>query len=101
MLLISRCGPGLPKCGACAAPSKQRFEPFVYRDAIAVGKAVGFVGHADDRHHLAEHLAGHPLALRSAGVRGGAIGATVADAVPPLRYLLAQRVAPARRPSLL
>src|SRR5438132_11798308 len=63
-----------------APPSEQIFEPLVHRNAIPVGQPIGLVGHADDGDQLAQHRLVHAEALCRRAMRGGAIGAAVADA---------------------
>src|SRR5262245_47889041 len=74
-----------------------RAEHLVDVDLIAVGQAVRLVGHADDRHQLAQHRLGHAAGAGRCGVRRDAVVAAVGGADGEIDHLLRQRIQHARR----
>src|SRR5450759_1991964 len=67
---------------------------------VAVGQPIGFVGHAGDRHHLAEHGLAHACLAGGRAVAGDAIGAAIGGADRQIDHLLGERVERARRHDL-
>src|SRR5579862_4064732 len=80
-----------------AALSKQLTEALVHRHAIAVGEAVGLVGHADDRDEFAQHLLRHAEPLCRGAMRMGAVLTGIGDADREVDQFLGERVERARR----
>src|SRR5579864_1943029 len=101
-LVAARRGPdGHARNPVNAGLSKQLFEAFVYRNAIAVGQPVRFIRHADDGDEFAQHISRHAEPLCRRAVRGRAILAAVADADREVDEFLGQRIERAGRHDLL
>src|SRR3974390_1606737 len=73
----------------------------VDRYPIAVGKPIGFVGHAGHRHDLTEHWVRHAGLAGSRGVAGNAVGAAVGHANRQINHFLGERIERAGRHDLL
>src|SRR5579864_5011277 len=71
------------------------------RHPIAVGEPVGFVGHADHGHDLAEHGFGHAGLARRGAMAGDAVAAAIGDADREVDHFLGQRIERAWRHDLL
>src|SRR5262245_36532784 len=78
-----------------------RFETLVDFDLIAGGEAVGFVGDADNRHHLGQHGVAHARFPGGSSVRGDTVAALVAGADRDVEHFLGQRVERAGRHDFL